>query len=106
MPDLRVIDKLSEDFPESWNKSSSKKIAEQIAQFLLKNNVEVDGFDVGKFVLIIKTSNNPERIARQIISFKKIDNQSEKFKKNITEIIEIEFEKQLQKDIEELDLNP
>lgn len=102
MPDLRVIDELSEDFPESWNKSSSRKIAEHIAKFLLENNFEVNDFDIGKFFIFIKTSNDPEKIARQIIAFKKIDDETEKFEKKLIEIIKIEFEKELNKDFDEL----
>ena len=102
MPDLRVIDKLSEDFPDSWSKSSVRKIAETIAKFLINSNVEVSDFDIGKFVIIIKTSNNLEKIARQIITFKKIDDQSEKFKKNIISIIKDEFEEEIRQNFDEL----
>jgi hypothetical protein len=106
MPDLRVIDKLSEDFPDSWNKSSIRKIAEVIAGFLKKNNVEVNDFDIGKFVIIIKSSDNLEKIARQIIAFKKIVDQSDKFNKNIISIIKDEFEKEIRKDFDELKTKP
>jgi hypothetical protein len=102
MPDLRTIDRLMEEFPDTWKSTDFKKSAEIIASYLRTQGIDVKDIDIGKFCMIFRLNPNVHNAVKQIIFYLNISTINNSLEESLENLITKEYAKHIDNQLKEL----